>query len=775
MKLVKVFFATLALTLVGGFVQAQTTFAAPNDIPNSIRPALVTYDSVCSGIPEKYAIYTWISVAGQPTQTSLTVPYGTTSVDLQFNRLVFVCRQLAVINGATYPGLPQDGTVIAGAVTSNMSQVVGGFIATNGTLQNTASLTALSTIFRSATTRYWMSTPQPFTYQPNSPLIASQNIQVGFDAKQANVFSFTTIGCINPPGPGGSVPSLNNCNNGLNIFDIAITVGPPPPPPAASLQGFVIAPGGAAVGGSTIHVQNVGTSTANPFTFASIPVDPAPRLFFIGPIPAGFTVAGSNICRNTGSQPGIPQCTGAPGFSNPNGQGWAAGASRSIDFQSGINYDVRWIVQPTFTCDMVFAPNYIDPLSPFTITGTATGPAMATAYGLGANQMIFDITGPVNQSRTVNPTTLSGTTVTGTASFTPLGVAGTYTVAMRLGGVFAGGSCNTQIRIVSFMPTFTARNADIVAGMTLPYADNGVCAAPDTSAGIVGWNQAQSTTPDFIGSGGNLGAMVLNAIQGYATGTGGTGGGGTGGGVSFANSPAASYSYTDDTGRFGGDLRAFTTSCSADYYAQRLTESPLSPMPGSALASWDGAYQATGDVSFGGGNLPTDRHVRLYVDGNVRITGNVSFSFGSTDLSNRNRIPSLWIIATGNIYVDQDVTEINAILVAQGTSTDPDSGAFHSCDTDVAPFTSFVAGVTPYNYGACSANTLTVNGSVIARRLVLTRSYGTIGSTVPQTYAEIFNYSPLTWLSPTGIGGSPTSSSDLNNEYQSITSLPPVL
>lgn len=540
----------------------------------------------------------------------------------------------------------------------------------------------------------------------------------------------------------------------------------------ALAQGYVITQGGAAIGGSTVHVQNVGTSSSNPFFIGGIPT--GARQFSIGS-PAGFTVVGSNMCRSSGSQAGIPQCApGYPGFSNPGGQGWATGSMRVVDFAPGITYDVRWIVQPLITCTMVFAPNLIDPATPFSVTGTASGPAAAVAYGLGANQMIFDVTGPTSQTRTVNPTSLSGTNITGTANFTALGSPGTYTITMRLGGVFAGSPCSTQIRTVSFMPTFTARNADIVAGMTLPYADTGVCAPPDTSAGIVGWNQAQSTTPDFIGSGGNLGAMALNAIQGYATGTGGTGGGGTGGGISFANSPAASYSYADDTGRFGGDLRAFTTSCSPDYYAQRLTEPSLQAIPGSSMNSWDGAYSGTGNVTLSGGNnIPQYRHTRIYVDGNVRITGNISFSNGlSAGLTDRDKIPSVWIIATGNIYVDSSVSQLNAILVAQGTSTNPDSGGFYSCNDS---FTSFVPGTSVYNYAACSANTLTVNGSVIAKRLILTRSRGTVGATIPQTYAEVFNYSPLTWLSTTGIGGSPTGSSELNNEYQGITSLPPVL
>lgn len=542
----------------------------------------------------------------------------------------------------------------------------------------------------------------------------------------------------------------------------------------ALAQGYVITEGGGPVSGSTVHVQNVGTSSSNPFFIGNIPT--GGRLFFITP-PAGFEVVGSNMCRSSGSQAGIPQCAaGYPGFSNQGGQGWATGASRTVDFAPGVTYDVRWIIRPLITCSMVFAPNLIDPVSSFSVTGTATGPAAVAAYPLGGNQMTITVSGPATQTRVVNPTTLSGTTITGVANFTPLGAAGTYTITMRLGGVFAGSDCLTQTRVIAYMPTFTARNGDIVAGMTLPNADTGVCSAVDTSAGIAGWNQAQSTTPDFIGSGGNLGAMALHAIQGYATGTAGAGGG-TGGGISFANSPAGSYSYTNDTGRFGGNFGGYVTSCAPDYYAQRLTESPLQPIPPSSMNSWNGAYVGTGNVTISGANnLPQSRHIRVYVDGNVRITGNITFTNGlSVDLADRDRIPSVWIIATGNIYVDPSVTELNGIYVAQGKSTSADTGGFYSCIPASSAFTSFVPGTSSYDYNACSANTLTVNGSVIAKRLVLTRSRGSVGSTVAQTYAEVFNYSPLVWLSPTGIGGSSAGTDDLGNDYQSITSLPPVL
>ncbi|MGB4759332.1 MAG: hypothetical protein WBP26_04740 [Candidatus Saccharimonadales bacterium] len=771
MKHIKLFAASLLASIVGLVAYGQVVSAlVPNDLPSDLRAELIRYDNICPGIPEKYGIYTWISPAGQPAQRSITVPYGTQDVPLQYNRLVFVCRDLVNQNGTTYPDMPRDGQMIRGSLTSNQSQVVGNFVADNGTLQNTGPLTALSTAYRSTSTRYWFPTEQTFTYRANSPLTSTQTIRVGFDAKQANVYSFSSLACIYPPGPAGFSRNLQNCNNISNLFTITINVAPPPP---ASAQGyFVVQDAGTPVAG-TATIAGVGSSNNMPFTFGSIA--PGTRALGGGSVPDGFVVLGSTICRNGGAQADVPACSPGNPSSSPGTAGWQAGGTRDVDWQAGANYEVRWIVRPALNCTVAVSPNLLDPLSEFTITGTASGAAASAAYAIGANQMTITISGPTTQTRVIDPATLSGNTITGSASFRPLGTPGSYTITVRLGGVFAGSACITQVRTVAYMPTFTGRNGDIVAGMTLPGTDTGACAAVDTSAGIAGWNQALSTTPGFIGSGGNLGAMALHAMQGYATGTEAAGGGGSGGGISFANSPSSEYSYTNDTGRFGGGFGSYATSCAPDYYAQRLTDVPTQAISGGSMSGWNGAYMGTGDVTLGGGTISEGDHVRVYVDGNVRITDDIVFSMTSAALRERSKIPSVWIIATGNIYIDPNVGELNGVFVAQGKSIDNDTGGFYSCITAANEFTSFVPGASRYDYARCSAKTLTVNGSVIAKRLVLTRSHGSIGATTNQTYAEIFNYSPLVWLSLSGIGGNATGSSELGNGYQSITGLPPVL
>ncbi|HSW79830.1 MAG TPA: hypothetical protein VLG47_03570, partial [Candidatus Saccharimonadales bacterium] len=69
-------------------------------------------------------------------------------------------------------------------------------------------------------------------------------------------------------------------------------------------------------------------------------------------------------------------------------------------------------------------------------------------------------------------------------------------------------------------------------------------------------------------------------------------------------------------------------------------------------------------------------------------------------------------------------------------------------------------------YNKCN-NKLTVNGSLIAKQVWMTRTTGTLFGNTP---AEVVNYTPETWLNKF-----PACADNAASGYDAITELPPVL
>jgi hypothetical protein len=97
-------------------------------------------------------------------------------------------------------------------------------------------------------------------------------------------------------------------------------------------------------------------------------------------------------------------------------------------------------------------------------------------------------------------------------------------------------------------------------------------------------------------------------------------------------------------------------------------------------------------------------------------------------------------------------------------------GSIYTCATSAAPLP-----LDGNLYSACN-NKLVVNGIFSANQILLMRTVGSVGqanageTAGSNNAAEVFNYSPAMWLAQPP-GGSTTGSSN----YDSITSLPPIL
>ena len=327
------------------------------------------------------------------------------------------------------------------------------------------------------------------------------------------------------------------------------------------------------------------------------------------------------------------------------------------------------------------------------------------------------------------------------------------------------------------------------------------CSAAD---GIIDTlNYGNSGAAKFVGSSAELTVAALADINGF-----------TSNGINFNGTPpnqkylTLANTASDDYGGNSG-----ITNCPTDYMAAEAAahdfdinsssgtnNMSINPTAtGSGTQVYDFNYNTTTDptwrlngLSLGNG---TQRYV--YVHGDVYITGNITFSGASGGWASTSDIPSFWLIASGNIYIAPNVTDLAGVYVSE-IDSNGNGGTIYTCATDGPDSTTpgTLGFVDPtHHYTDCNSQ-LRVHGSFIANVIQLFRSFGTLlnssrgetdasranctRSNSPATLTpngnscagEVFDFSPEVYL-----GAPPTSggSSAFSSNYDSITSLPPVL
>jgi len=185
--------------------------------------------------------------------------------------------------------------------------------------------------------------------------------------------------------------------------------------------------------------------------------------------------------------------------------------------------------------------------------------------------------------------------------------------------------------------------------------------------------------------------------------------------------------------------------------------------------------------------------INIAVNGNVYIESDIKYRYiGPSDIPQLNiavngTSPPLqdgYINgpnASGNIYVQSDVTEIHGFYQAINSTPDATSaelvsfntGTFATCATRSG---STITQTTDYN--TCLGK-LTIYGALDANTVLLERTSGDVNNVRPNTTnsenaAETFRYSPELWI-PTIQCSSAMLGQCLSNSYASETSLPPVL
>ena len=173
-----------------------------------------------------------------------------------------------------------------------------------------------------------------------------------------------------------------------------------------------------------------------------------------------------------------------------------------------------------------------------------------------------------------------------------------------------------------------------------------------------------------------------------------------------------------------------------------------------SMASGD--YGRNGSLIITGGSLGRGRHIRLFVKGDVTINGDISADEVNPIHSSLSDIPSLTVVATGDIRVEHGVSVIAGTYVA--------GGKFESCKEAQKKKTSAL-GVN----GVCQQK-LKVNGAIVSGGSpVFRRTFGAGNEREDDQWdtkkisstAEWINYTPNLWLT--------TSNGSSGNQLEGLT------
>ncbi len=160
------------------------------------------------------------------------------------------------------------------------------------------------------------------------------------------------------------------------------------------------------------------------------------------------------------------------------------------------------------------------------------------------------------------------------------------------------------------------------------------------------------------------------------------------------------------------------------------------------------------------------KHLFLYVCRNVYISSDIKLSTNWSN--NENNIPSFYLVVCGDIYIDPNVHTLDGIYIAQPYfsssnsicqwNSSPGGGNIYTC-ADPSTKKPYVqpTGSNSDKFlpgGACNSNSLTVNGTFIAKKIHLDRSIHSLrddpdgGGTdiTSSSGAEIFGLSPEIYL-----------------------------
>lgn len=261
--------------------------------------------------------------------------------------------------------------------------------------------------------------------------------------------------------------------------------------------------------------------------------------------------------------------------------------------------------------------------------------------------------------------------------------------------------------------------------------------------------------------------------------------------LGFSNESA----FTTGTTEFGGGFAV--AQCADDYWAERPTDTTAPLISGthsvSNLPIVDLSTLTTDDYYYSGSvhlmtpagqSIQSGRRITIYINGDIWIGDDTYTGGGARQVAYNPGpwatiadIPLVRIIAYGNIYVDNNVSQLDGQYVALPNPADVTSGEIHTCalsetTTDLKPGLINAAGVS-----ANCQRQLVVNGAFIARQVHLLRTTGNVATAVAgaepansANIAEVFRFSPELYLALVAQGKGAASA-----EFDGVLSLPPAL
>ncbi|HEY4963120.1 MAG TPA: hypothetical protein VIH90_00300 [Candidatus Saccharimonadales bacterium] len=298
-------------------------------------------------------------------------------------------------------------------------------------------------------------------------------------------------------------------------------------------------------------------------------------------------------------------------------------------------------------------------------------------------------------------------------------------------GLTCTGPVSTTVVDYPFMKVY---GGDVFAGVSF---DSSPVAS--TSSGIYSTDRLLSSG-SYQGSSTEQGAFATALVSGFGSYKNNTSNGtDPPSDLTFANTPAV--------GNFGNPYPV------TDYYSQLINSSAVPVQTGTKLSTILGS----GNQVLGLG----DRHIIL-VTGDFYIDDNVSYSSSLSGATLAN-MPMLYIVDKGgNIYIDGNVTNLAGVFIDEPVTGFVDNTSPNGNIYDCATPATFTHGADP-NSSITSdcGNPLVVNGSFMAGNIDFQRVSGQSGlsdaasavtngsdncSNPDAQAAEVFCYSPLTWL-----------------------------
>lgn len=269
----------------------------------------------------------------------------------------------------------------------------------------------------------------------------------------------------------------------------------------------------------------------------------------------------------------------------------------------------------------------------------------------------------------------------------------------------------------------------------------------DLSVGGAGLSSSAVSTSISInstgryGSYGEYGVAASGRITGMASASGFAGGSNTSNICSLSNltfnnattacSDAAIGNYTSLQNSAAGIASRFPTRGAAYLVSGNVNLGGIA----------NGVYgpRDNGLITLSAANIQPGRWVVINTPNNVvRIAGNINYS--TNPMSSASDIPQVIIIAR-NILIDESVSSVDSWLVAKSSGY----GIINTCSAADLDGANAAQLGTLLNANRCS-NKLTVNGPVMANRLLLRRTAGAGPREQSGQPAEVFNLRPDAYL-----------------------------